>query len=255
MPAACSSALLLATALLGQAPAREPGAPLPARGSAELRAALDTLYAGHFETAARQFADLSAQDSADPAALVFEAGAYIWWGEAREEETFERQRIDSLLDLAIARARAARDTFWLATAYGYRARQRELYGSALGAAKDAKRMRDGYSVTLARDSTCIDCYLGLGLYHYGLARVGALARFFARLIGLGSGDAVLGMRYLRWVAQDGDLAQVEATWVLVTALLREATRDAAGRAVLEDEAQGYLARLRARYPENPVFQR
>jgi hypothetical protein len=221
----------------------------------DLSVGLDTVYGGRFDAAARYFAAVSGRDTMEAAALVFEAGAYIWWGEAREDETFERARIDSLLDLAIRRARSARDTFWLATAYGYRARQRELYGSALGAAKDAKRMRDGYSAVLAADSTCADCYLGLGLYEYGLARVGALARFFARLIGLGSGDADQGIRYLRRAALDGDLARVEATWVLAAALVREATRDRAGRAGLEREARAHVLGLLERYPENPVFQR
>lgn len=255
MPAACNPALLVATALLAQSPHTGflPNAGI--RGTADLRAGLDTLYAGAFEAAARYFAARAARDTMDAAPLVFEAGAYIWWGEAQEDETFERAGIDSLLDLAIRRARWAQDTFWLATAYGYRARQRELSGSALGAAKDAKRMRDGYRTVLAGDSNCADCYLGLGLYEYGLARVGAVARFVARLVGLGSGDAGEGIRYLRRAALDGDLAQVEATWVLAAALVREATRDRAGRAVLEREARAYVLRLLERYPENPVFQR
>ncbi|HXF96243.1 MAG TPA: hypothetical protein VNI61_09105 [Gemmatimonadales bacterium] len=239
--------LLAAVVLALQSPA--------ARERADLRTGLDTLYAGRFEAAARYFAGLAAADTMDPAPLIFEAGAYIWWAEALEDEQFERQRIDSLLDAAIHRARVGADTFWLATAHGYRARQRELHGNVLGAARDAKAMRDRYRRVLAADSSRADCYLGLGLYDYGLARVGALARFFARLIGLGSGDAERGIRYLRRAAQDGDLAQVEATWVLASALVREAARDRAGRAVLEREARGYVLRLAQRYPENPVFRR
>lgn len=220
-----------------------------------LQAGLDTLYAGRFETAARSFADLAVADTTAAAPLVFEAGAYIWWAEALDDDEFARHRIDSLLGLAIRRAEAINDTFWLATAHGYRARQRELHGGALGAAKDAKAMRDGYRRVLVADSSCVDCYLGLGLYDYGLARVGALARLFAKIIGLGSGDAERGIRYIRYTAHSGDLARVEATWVLAAALLREAARDDAGRAVLEGEARAYVARLLERYPDNPVFRR
>jgi hypothetical protein len=223
----------------------------PAR--ADLRAGLDTLYGGRFEAAARYFAGLGARDTGDAAPLVFEAGAYIWWAAARARDEFEGPRIDSLLTLAIRRARNGDDAFWLATAYGYRARQRELHGSALAAAKDAKRMRDGYRDVLAADTSCFDCYLGLGLYDYGLARVGAIARLVARVIGLGAGDAARGIRALRRAAQDGDLARVEATWVLASALAREARRDAAGRAVLLDEARGFVDGLARRYPENPLF--
>lgn len=232
-------------------------------GWPELRAGLDTLYSGDFAAAAGYFAELAARDSTDPAPLIFEAAAYIWWASAVDSAAFEARRIDSLLGQAVRRARAGdvkgkrtpAANFWLGTALGYRARERDLHGSALGAAKDAKAMRDAYRRVLAADSTCVDCYLGLGVYNYGLARVGALARLFAKIIGLGSGNAELGIRYMRRVAHEGDLAQVEGTWVLAAALGREAARDRAGRAVLEGEARSYVLRLAERYPANPVFLR
>jgi hypothetical protein len=238
--------LLAAAVLLFQAPDR-----------AELRAGLDTLYGGDFAAAAAHFEHLAARDTTDPAALVFQAGAYIWWASAKDSAEFERARIDSVLGLAIDRARTigpAAD-FWRATALGYRARERDLHGQSWGAAKDGKAMRDIYRRLLAADSSCVDCYLGLGVYHYGLARASALARLFAKIIGLGSGNAATGIRYMRRVAHEGDLAQVEATWVLAAALVREAARDPAGRLVLEQEARGYVQRLAERYPANPVFQR
>ncbi|HYU07874.1 MAG TPA: hypothetical protein VEK77_00690 [Gemmatimonadales bacterium] len=225
---------------------------------AALRAGLDTLYGGEFERAATYFAALAERNAADPAPVVFQAGAYIWWAAARDSADFALQRIDSLLAVALARARAVTDgstDFWLATALGYRARQREEHGHAFSAARDAKAMRDIYRRLLAADSSCADCYLGLGVYEYGLARASALARFFARLIGLGSGNAERGIRYMRRAAHDGDLARVEGTWVLAAALIREAARDPAGRAVLEDEARGYVESLARSYPGNPVFQR
>jgi hypothetical protein len=218
-----------------------------------LRAGLDTLYGGEFERAAAYFATLAARDTNDPAPVVFQAGAYIWWASARDSAAFELRRVDSLLTLALARAPGG--GFWRATALGYRARQRQENGHSFSAAKDAKAMRDIYRRLLAADSSCADCYLGLGVYDYGLARAGALARFFARLIGLGSGNAERGIRYMRRAAHDGDLARVESTWVLAAALMREAARDPAGRVVLEQEARGYVEGLAARYPGNPVFQR
>jgi hypothetical protein len=214
--------LLAAAVVLLQAPDR-----------AELRSGLDTLYAGEFAAAAAHFERLAARDTTDPAALVFQAGAYIWWASAKDSANFERRRIDSLLALSIARARGLGEggDFWRATALGYRARERDLHGQSWGAAKDGKAMRDG------------------------LARASALARLFARIIGLGSGNAETGIRYMRRVAQEGDLARVEATWVLAAALVREAGRDPPGRATLEREARGYVLRLAERYPGNPVFQR
>jgi hypothetical protein len=247
VPALAAIALLLQSA----------SPPLPPSRAA-LRAGLDTLYGGDFAAAAAYFAELASRAPADPAPVVFQAGAYIWWAAAQDSADFELQRIDSLLGVALARARAAPGTsgdFWLATALGYRARQREEHGHSYGAARDAQAMRDIYRRLLAADSSCADCYLGLGVYDYGLARAGALARLFARIIGLGSGNAERGIRYMRRAAHDGDLARVESTWVLAAALLREAARDPAGRAVLEREARGYVEGLAARYPRNAVFQR
>jgi len=225
----------------------------------DVRVGLDTLYGGGFPAAAAYFAELADRDSTDPAPVTFEASAYIWWAAALENDAYETARIDSLLDLAVTRARAtsSRPTrdFWLATALGYRARQRELHGHSWSAAKDGKAMRDAYARVLAVDSHCADCYLGLGVYQYGLARAGALARLVAKVVGLGSGNAERGIGYMRRAATHGDLARVEATWVLAAALVREAARDRSQKAGLERDARDEVARLAARYPGNPVFRR
>ena len=225
----------------------------------DVRAGLDTLYGGGFPAAAAYFAELAGRDSTDPAPVTFEASAYIWWAAALENDAYEAGRIDSLLDLAITRARATssgptRD-FWLATALGYRARQRDLHGHSWSAAKDGKAMRDAYARVLAVDSSCGDCYLGLGVYQYGLARAGALARLVAKIVGLGSGNAERGIAYMRRAATEGELARVEAGWVLAAALVREAARDPTRRAALLRDARDEVVRLTARYPGNPVFQR
>jgi len=233
--------------------------PSPPAERPDVRVGLDTLYGGGFPAAAAYFAELAGRDSTDPAPVTFEASAYIWWAAALENDAYEAVRIDSLLDLAIARTRAtspgpAHD-FWLATALGYRARQRDLHGHSWAAAKDGKAMRDAYARVLAADSSCSDCYLGLGVYQYGLARASALARLVAKIVGLGSGNAARGIVYMRRAAAQGDLARVEAAWVLAAALVREAERDPAQRAALERDARDVVVRLAARYPGNPVFQR
>ena len=248
--------LLAAAVLLAQS-----GDSIPSHRAerAELRAGLETLYAGDFAAAAAHFGDLAARDSADPAPLIFQAGAYIWWAAAKDSDDYETPRIDSLLDAAIANAKrqppGASHDFWLGTALGYRARERDLHGHAWGASRDAKGMRDAYRRVLAADSSCIDCYLGLGLYSYGLARAGTLARIVAKLIGLGSGNAQEGLRLMHAVAAGGDLARVEGAWVLASALVRESDRDERRRAPLRAEARAIVEQLAQRYPANPVFQR
>src|SRR5439155_1369865 len=72
----------------------------------DVRVGLDTLYGGGFPAAAAYFAKLAGRDSTDPAPVTFEASAYIWWAAALENDAYEAVRIDSLLDLAIARAHA-----------------------------------------------------------------------------------------------------------------------------------------------------
>lgn len=251
--------LIAAALLLLQSADAGLHSPGPIVTRAELRAGLDTLYGGEFAAAVRYFSALAARDSSDPAPVIFHAGAYIWWAAARDSDAFATATIDSLLDRAIDLARArpagpARE-FWLATALGYRARERELHGHAWGAAKDAKAMRDAYRRVLAADSSCTDCWLGLGLYSYGLARVGTLAKLVAKLIGLGGGNAEEGIAMLHRVAAEGDLARVEGTWVLAAALLREAARDRKHRVMLRAEAVSLVEGLARRYPGNPVFHR
>jgi hypothetical protein len=248
--------LLAAAVLLVQS---ADGVPSHRVERAELRAGLETLYAGDFAAAAGYFNDLATRDSTDPAPLIFHAGAYIWWAAAKDSDNFATATIDSLLDAAIAKAKrqppgASRD-FWLGTALGYRARERDLHGHTWGASRDAKGMRDAYRRVLAADSSCVDCYLGLGLYSYGLARAGTLARIVAKLIGLGGGNAQEGLRMMHEVAAGGDLARVEGAWVLASALVREADRDDERRAPLRAEARAIVEALAQQYPANPVFQR
>jgi hypothetical protein len=249
--------MLLAAAAAVQAPAFEPRPTW--RGTPAVRAGLDTLYAGAFDAAARHFAALAAGDTTDPAPVLFQASAYLWWGTALDSADFEGGRVDSLLAHAIALARRAGPAadFWLATAHGYRARQRDLRGETWGAARDGKAMRDAYRRVLSADPACVDCYLGLGIYDYGLARASALGRIAARLVGLGGGDADSALAYLRRASHAGDLASVEATWVLAAALERERerTRDARRRVALHEEAGAAVAGLATRFPDNPVFRR
>jgi hypothetical protein len=116
-------------------------------------------------------------------------------------------------------------------------------------------MRDAYRRVLAADSSCTDCFLGLGLYSYGLARASTIAKIVARIIGLGGGNAEDGLAMMRRVARDGDLARVEGTWVLAAALVREADRDAGRRVERRTESLALVDALARRYPANPVFQR
>lgn len=228
----------------------------------ELSAGQDLLYRGRFGAAQLYFSRLSDDWPADPAGPALEASTLIWWAEARGEEAADAERIDSLLTVAVERARTALDSatadsarvrglFWLGTAYGYRARQAELRGSLWRAARDARAMQGALTRAFTADSACVDCLLGLAVYDYALARASTIARVVARLIGLGGGNADQALLRLRLVSDSGALARTEARWVFANALLREGARDPAAR----EEGRRLIGELALQFPENPVFQR
>ena len=126
----------------------------------ELRAGLDTLYGGGFPAAAGYFAELARHDSADPAPVIFEATAYIWWAAALENDGYEMTRIDSLLDRAIARAVAAprgpaRD-FWLATALGADMHAGAPYYGVAAATADVSKIKAPLLVHLAENDSRVN---------------------------------------------------------------------------------------------------
>lgn len=229
---------------------------------AEVLAGQELIYRGRFGAAQVYFAGHAAARPRDPVPRVFEAAALIWWGEARDDEGFQAESIDVLLDDAIARARAAADSaadwggraqalFWLGTAYGYRGRQAELRGNFWRASRDARTMRTVLDSAAAIDPGCVDCLLGLGVFDYALARANPVARVVTRLLGLGSGDAARGLERLRQVSEEGGLARTEARWIYANALLREGHHDPA----LREEALRIIGDLVRLFPDNPVFRR
>jgi hypothetical protein len=241
-----------------------PPVPLLAQATtAEILSGQELIYRGRFDAAQLYFASLALQYPRDPVGPILEASALVWWGEARGEgTTFQLDSIDLLLDSAIARAQLAADSatsdsarstalFWLGSAFGYRARQADLRGSTWRAARDAKAMRQSLERALALDSSCIDCLAGIGAYDYALARANALARFVARIIGLGRGNAERGLESMRRASEQGLLWRTESRWVYANQLLLEGSRDAASR----EEGLRIIGDLAAQFPENPVFRR
>ena len=229
---------------------------------AQIQSGQELIYRGRFGAAQVFFSDLAARYPRDPAGPALEASALIWWAEAREDESFQVDAVDSLLLVSIGRAQPMADSgaddgtrfnglFWLGTAYGYRARQAEMRGNVWRASRDPRTMQNALERAIAIDSSCVDCLLGLGIYDYALARASAMARLAARIIGLGGGDARRALERLRRASEDGLLTRTEARWVYASALLREGERDAATR----EEALRRIADLAGQFPENPVFRR
>jgi len=245
-----------AVALAGRARAQDR---LP---RAEIVAGQELIYRGRFGAAQVFFAAHAADRPQDPIPRIFEAASLIWWGEALDDDRYQADSIDILLDDAVALARVAVDSatdwpgraealFWLGTAYGYRGRQAELHGNFWRASRDARSMRVALDSAVAIDSTCVDCLLGLGVYDYALARAGTIAKFVARIVGLGGGDATRGLERMRRASEEGSLARTEARWDYAIALLRDGKHDQA----LREEALRIIGDLAGQFPDNPVFRR
>ena len=230
--------------------------------SAEIQSGQELLYSGQFGAAQIYFAGLAARYTRDPAGPVLEASALIWLAEARNDTDFQKDSIDLLLDDAERRAQAGVDAaaqdsarvpalLWLGMVKGYQARQANLHGGAWSAMRNARAMHSAYERAVSLDSTCADCLLGLGVYDYGLARVGVLARLGARILGLGSGNVERGLLRVKRAADAGVLLRTEARWVYANLLLREGEKDPA----MHDQGAQLVNELVLQFPENPVFRR
>lgn len=236
-------------------------APAPI-SAAELLSGQELFYRGRYGAAHLYFLDLAARYPDDAAPPVLAASAFVWWAEARDEETWMADSVDVLLDSAVVRARGRVDRavtgaqrsaslYWLGTALGLRARQAELRGATWRAAREARDMRDVLTEAAELDSTCVDCLLGIAAYHYGIARAGFLARTMGRLFGFGGGDPEAALALMRRVGEDGSYARIEARWLYVHSLLREGLRDQAQR----EEGLRLAGALARQFPENEVFRR
>jgi tetratricopeptide (TPR) repeat protein len=139
--------------------------------------------------------------------------------------------------------RAAEAAFYLGAAYGTQARiyiVEKQYFKALGAAKKG-------GAALQRcveiDPTWYDAYLGLGVYHYYLARVPGFVRGLTQwLIGL-DGDRDKGVRELELARTQGTLAVPEAASILAKIYASSTEKQ-------YDKARPLLASLTQQYPNN-----
>jgi hypothetical protein len=244
------------------APAQEPADSAAWVSFSEAASGQDLIYGGRFGAANLFFSRLAERFPRDAVGPALAASALIWEGAALQDDNYQAVSVDALLAEAAARAErgAAEATtdsaravqlFWLGTALGYRARQAELHGHLWRASREARAMRNALERSLALDSTCVDCLLGLAIYDYALARASALARLVARIIGLGGGDAELALARMRRVEEAGTLARWEAQWVYANALIREDRSDV----TLRMEARRLVDDLAARFPDNPLFRR
>jgi hypothetical protein len=217
-------------------------------------AALDAIYEFDAARANREIAAIGGRYPGHPVYHLLAAQLEWWWILADPEVTSR----DAFFEGQLAKATAAAEKrlrarprdpdarYALATALAGRARLRSLRGEWVDAAKDAQR-----SLTVVRDlagdqPNNPDLLLGLGLYDYFAAAapkrypvLRPLAAFFP------AGNTQRGLQRLAAASERGRLSRIEATYFLLQIRFHFETDYAA--------SQQLVSRLRAEYPQNPVF--
>jgi tetratricopeptide (TPR) repeat protein len=135
--------------------------------------------------------------------------------------------------------------FYLAGAYAPRVQWEVLRGERLSAARDGKRIKDALERALQLDPTLNDAYFGIGLYHYYADVAPAAAKVLRWLLFLPGGDRAMGLREMLQGRDKGELLRGEADFQLHIVYLWYEHKT--------EDALNLLARLDARYPNNPLF--
>ena len=135
--------------------------------------------------------------------------------------------------------------FYLAGAYAPRVQWRVLRCARLGAARDGKRIKNALERALQLDPTVYDAHFGIGLYHYYADVAPAAAKVLRWLLFLPGGDRATGLREMLRAREKGELLRGEADFQLHVVYLWYEHRT--------EDALNLLARLDARYPNNPLF--
>ena len=232
-------------------------AALPPALEAPAQRTLALIYNMEFDAALTSAQTVVALAPASPAGYYYRAAAYWQWRLVARDP---QQRATLLMALhdAVRRTlevaerlpadRAAEAAFYLGAAYGTQARLyvvEKQYFKALGAAKKGGAYLQR---CVELDPTWHDAYLGLGVYHYYLARVPGFVRGLAQwLIGL-EGARDRGLQELEIAHSKGVLAAPEAMSILakIYASAGEQQYDKA-RSLLESLAQQYPGNIDYRY--------
>jgi tetratricopeptide (TPR) repeat protein len=231
---------------LTAAAAAQPALEAPAQRTLAL------IYNMEFDAALAAAQTVIALAPDSPAGYYYRTAAYWQWRlVARDPQ--QRAALLTQIQDAVRRTlevaerlpadRTAEAAFYLGAAYGTQARiyiAEKQYFKALGAAKKGGAYLQR-CVELA--PTWHDVYLGLGVYHYYLARVPGFVRGLAQwLIGL-DGDRDRGIQELERARTQGSLAVPEATSMLARIYASSTEKQ-------YDKARSLLESLVQQYPNN-----
>jgi hypothetical protein len=143
----------------------------------------------------------------------------------------------------LPKTRAAETAFYLGAAYGMRARMYAIDKQYLRALRAAKQGGAFLQRCIELNPAWHDAYLGLGLYHYALARVPGIVRGVAQwLIGM-KGDRLMGLQELERARTQGLFTKPEAMSLLAKIYASSTEKQ-------YHKARNLLESLVQRYPQN-----
>jgi hypothetical protein len=218
-----------------------------------LSAIYDLILDARFDDAAQ--ATARACPPAPPVACELLDVTALWWRmQLDADDTSLDDEFTARVDAAIASATAWTDAeplraeawFYMGAAYGVRVQFRVLRGERLAAARDGKRIKEALERAIALDPTLADARFGIGLYKYYADIAPAAAKFFRVLLLLPGGDREEGLRDMIAARDRGALIDDEADYQLHWIFFWYEQQPQRGLMLLE--------RLRAHYPDNPLFQ-
>jgi tetratricopeptide (TPR) repeat protein len=192
-------------------------------GIARSRDVVDFIYNMQFDAALQAAREFVATHPQHPAGYFYQAAAYWQWRLIAREVS---QRHDLLVRFQASMRRTievaeqyvavqpAEAAFYLGAAYGMQARMYVVEAHYLKALHAAKQGAIYLQQCIEIDPTRHDAYLGLGLYHYAVARAPALIRGLVQwLVGI-KGDRARGLQEIARARTHGILAAPEAASVL-----------------------------------------
>lgn len=163
-------------------------------------AGIDAFYAMRYETAMAIYDDLIVKYPADPIGYFFRSQIFLWRYLFDYSEPDYKKFIvacDKAIAVAEEALKANPDNNYnrtiIGAIYGFRAVANFRAENLVKATLDGRSCYNYLSETLKRDPKQYDAYLGMGVFHFGIAVMPSTVRFAANFAGL-KGDREQGLR-------------------------------------------------------------
>lgn len=259
----CHAAIaFLFLAICSAVPARAAKLDLPP----ETPAVLEKIYSFDIDGAAEAAKGIQVERPEHPLGYLLEAEA-LWWkiwctsaefkygmSDARHRPKLEADqryfqlaaKASSLAESQIKRHETAEMQFYAGMADAAAARLYGLRGENRNTARSGVRGREHLLRAKTLDPSLADADMGLGLYHYYVDTLGAMARVLRFLMGIPGGSKQEGVRLLEQAIAEGVLTPDLARFYLAMNLHRYDEQ--------YEKALAVLGPLAEKYPANPIFQ-